>query len=269
VQAAPAEEPRATEVGLSNPPQPGQAMVPYGQGKPKSISRPPDPYEDELISPRSAPPSWRVGPAVADGAVKNDLTALCDQVLTMAEQQQRCFVVGVTSDPELKAGKSRTAARLATMLAEAGRARILLMEGDFDYPSTHRLLAIEMPRGSGFSQQMRMRSKTGIAPPWVVVRCSETLHVLAEGVVRSPGILFSQEFSDAISELRRCYDVIVLDGPISGIGADHKPLDSVLNGVVFVVESSRHLADGLDRASKWFKRKELVAAIPAEAPPSS
>jgi hypothetical protein len=33
---------------------------------------------------------------------------------------------------------------------------------------------------------------------------------------------------------------------------------------VFVVESSGHLAAGLDRASAWFRRKELVAAIPAE-----
>ena len=70
-----------------------------------------------------------------------------------------CFVVGVSSSPEAIDGKSRIAARLATVLAEPGRARVLLMEGDFDGPAVHRLMRIEMPLASGFSEQVRRRMK--------------------------------------------------------------------------------------------------------------
>jgi Mrp family chromosome partitioning ATPase len=257
-----AAHPAPTRVGWSSP---APTDLATRDAHPVSLaSRPPDFDDSEIVSPRSAPPSWRVGPAIADPVVQSELRALCDQLLAFAARQQRCFVVAVTSDAEADPGKSRTAARLATMLASDGRARVLLIEADFDFPSVQRLMAIEMPPASGFSQQMRNRLKLGERRPWVVVRCSDSLHVLGEGIVRSPGILFSQEFSDAVAELRRCYDVIVLDGPLAGVGADHKPIDAVTDGIVYVVKPGSPPEQGLDRASHWFKRKDLVAAVPAE-----
>ena len=254
------DERASTRVGWNDPASAG--LTARERTRTGMTSRPPDPNEEDIIAPRSAPPSWRVSPAFADPAVQSELNALCEQLLSMVAQQRRCLVVAVTSDAETN--RSRTAARLATMLGADGRARVLLMEADFDFPVLQRLMAIEMPQGSGFSQQMRARVKLEARRPWAVVRCSESLHVLAEGIVRTPGILFSQEFSDAVSELRRCYDLIVLAGPATGGGAEHKPLDAVTDGIVFVVEPGAPLGQALDRAAQWFKRKELVAAVPAE-----
>ncbi len=255
------ERPGLTQPGFRRPSPPGLVSDVERQ------SRRPDSREDEIVAPRSAPPTWRLGPAITEDDDRGQLSALCDQVLSLA--RQRCFVVGVTSERSLNGAKSRVAARLAAMLASDGRARVLLLEADFDYPAVQRLMAIDMPHASGFSQQMRTRIKTGQHHPWVVVRCSPSLHVLGEGVVRSPGILFSQEFSEAIAELRRCYDVIVADGPVTGIGAEHRPLDAASDGVVFVIPKDAPLGEGLDRASKWFNRKELMAAVPAEIPAAS
>ena len=122
-----------------------------------------------------------------------------------------------------------------------------------------------MPHAEGFSQQLRARRRAATRTPWKVVRCSDALHVLAEGVVRSPGILLSREFADAIAELRGAYDVIVLDGPIAGLGIEIKPLDAVTDGIALVARGGTQPADALDRARGWFGRKELFAAVPADA----
>jgi hypothetical protein len=111
---------------------------------------------------------------------------------------------------------------------------------------------------------MRARLKSSHRQPWVVVRCSPTLDVLGESVMRSPGLLFSQGFAEAVTELRQCYDVIVADGPVIGVGADHKPLDATTDGLVFVIRAGAPLGEALDRATRYFKRKEFIAAVSSE-----
>ena len=54
-------------------------------------------------------------------------------------------MVGVTSGPGAVADKSCVAAQLASVLAGPGKARVLLMEANFDRPSVHRLMRIDMP----------------------------------------------------------------------------------------------------------------------------
>jgi Mrp family chromosome partitioning ATPase len=125
-------------------------------------------------------------------------------------------------------------------------------------------MAVSMPNFSGFYQQMHARTRKTEKKPWIVVRCSSNLDVLAEGIVRSPGVLFSQQFAEAVTELRRYYKVIVCDGPVVG-GADAKPLDAITDGLIVVAPSQRALMNSLDRAAKWFSHKQLLAAVPAPA----
>src|SRR5262249_49470979 len=139
---------------------------------------------------------------------------------------------------------------------------VLLMEANFDWPAVHRQMGVSMPSFSGFSQQMHARTRKGQKRPWIVVRCTPSLDVLAEGIVRSPGVLYSQQFSEAVSELRQYYRVIVCDGPVVG-AADARPLDAVTDGLIVVARSQRALMNSLDGATKWFGKKQLVAALPA------
>jgi Mrp family chromosome partitioning ATPase len=218
--------------------------------------------EDHVVEPQSAPPSWRLRPGLASQGPDDELCTLRDQISDLARQKP--FVVAVTSEPEASEAKSRIAARLAALLAADGGQRVLLLEANFDFPSVHRVLAVDMPPFFGFSQQMRARIRAGTTKPWAVIRCSPTLHVLGEGLLRSPGIIFAQEFGRAVAELRRYFDVIVIDGPFIGMGAEHKPLDDVTDGVVIAVPALDSLLEALERGAPWFTKKELMAAVPAD-----
>jgi Mrp family chromosome partitioning ATPase len=200
------------------------------------------------------PKGWSPHPTLTQNEVSEELTALRDQLYRLAVHE--CFVVGVSSGPEMAAYKSGIAGRLAWLLAQPGHARVLLMEGDFDHPVVHRLMRIDMPLASGFSEQMRRRMNGSSQGPWTIVRCAPNLYVLAEGLVRSPGLLPTVHFAESVSELRRAYDLIVIDGPAGGMSVDTRAIDGVADGIVLAGES-----DLLDRASSWFSKKQLMDVV--------
>jgi Mrp family chromosome partitioning ATPase len=215
------------------------------------------PAASSIVS--DVPKGWSPHPTLTQLEVSEELTALRDQLYRLAVHE--CFVVGVSSGPEMAAYKSGVAGRLAWLLAQPGHARVLLMEGDFDHPVVHRLMRIDMPLASGFSEQMRRRMNGTSEGPWTIVRCAPNLYVLAEGLVRSPGLLPTVHFADSVRELRRAYDLIVIDGPAGGMSVDTRAIDGVVDGVVLAGES-----DLLDRASSWFSKKQLMAVVSAEQP---
>jgi Mrp family chromosome partitioning ATPase len=122
-----------------------------------------------------------------------------------------------------------------------------------------------MPFSQGFSEQMRRRMTPAGKKPWTLFRCAGNLHVLAEGLVRSPGLLSSVQFGDAISELRHYYDVIVADGPIAESTIDTVAFDALMDGIVLVGAVGSSPSKLLDDASKWFAHKQLMAVISADA----
>jgi Mrp family chromosome partitioning ATPase len=203
------------------------------------------------------PKGWSPHPTLTQQEASEELTALRDQLYRLALHD--CFVVGVSSGPEMAAYKSGIAGRLAWLLAQPGHVRVLLMEGDFDHPVVHRLMRIDMPLASGFSEQMRRRMNGTSEDPWTIVRCAPNLYVLAEGLVRSPGLLPTVHFSDSVRELRRAYDLIIIDGPAGGMSVDTRALDGVSDGIVLAGQS-----DLLDRAASWFSKKQLMAVVSAD-----
>jgi Mrp family chromosome partitioning ATPase len=200
------------------------------------------------------PKGWSPHPSLTESDNSEELAVLRDQLYRLA--QRECFVVGVSSGPEMAAYKSGVAGRLAWMLAQPGHARVLFMEGDFDHPIVHRLMRIDMPIASGFSEQMRRRMNGSPPGPWTIVRCAPNLYVLAEGLVRSPGLLPTVHFADSVNELRRAYDLIVIDGPAGGMSVDTRAIDAVTDGIVLAGDASL-----LDRASTWFGKKQLTAVV--------
>jgi Mrp family chromosome partitioning ATPase len=226
------------------------------------IESPSQSDDDAVVAPRSVPVNWRLRSDLEVNGKSNEILAALSQQVRQ-HSAQRCFVLAVVSESSMLEAKSMIAARLSTMLANDGERNVLLLEANFDFPAVHRLLGVEMPSGAGFSQQLRARIR-GTRSPWRVIRTSETLQVLAEGIVRSPGILLSREFADALAELRGVYDIIVIDGPIAGQGVEMNPIDDVCDGIAIVSHSSAHMEESLNRARRWFSRKELFAAVPAE-----
>lgn len=222
-------------------------------------SKPPE----DVLSLRDVPLGWSPHPSMMQTGSMNELITLRDQLYRLAVNG--CFVVGVTSGPDGTSDKSCIAAQLASLVAGPGRARVLLLEANFDRPAVHKLMRIDMPFSQGFSEQMRRRMTPANKKPWVLFRCAQNLHVLAEGLVRSPGLLSSVQFGEAIAELRGYYDVIVADGPIAESTIDTVAFDALMDGIVLVGAVGSSPKKLLDDASKWFAQKQLMAVISADA----
>jgi Mrp family chromosome partitioning ATPase len=171
-----------------------------------------------------------------------------------------CSVIGVSGIQTADHRKSNVACELALALSESRHPRVLLLEADFHWPNVHRLMRVEMPLSTGFSQQLRSRSHGPGTDHWSVVECSPTLHVLGEGVMRSPGLILTTQFEEALRALRTYYDFIVVDGPSSEAEVDCQALASVIDGVVLV--GYREETPEFHRAVRPFMQKRFAMGVP-------
>jgi Mrp family chromosome partitioning ATPase len=170
-----------------------------------------------------------------------------------------CRVVGVTGIRGLGSEKSRTAVEIALALAEAKQPRVLLVEGDFHFPELQNWMKLEVPLSAGFSQQLRARIHGGKEGRWHVVECTQSLHVLAEGVMRSPGLLLSNQFEQAMRELRSYYDTIVLDAPLAPNDAEAQALRDVLDATLVVGSFKR--ASEVAEIKRLFESDKLLRVV--------
>ncbi|HWA71770.1 MAG TPA: hypothetical protein VG937_05540 [Polyangiaceae bacterium] len=188
--------------------------------------------------------------------------SLRDEIV--AHYQGRCFVVGVSAGPDLSEQKSRLSVELALALAERERTRVLILEADFQRPSVHRLARAKLPLGSGFSQQLHLRSNAGpamasVPSQWMVARCHARLDVLGESAMRAPGLMATPKFETCISELRRFYDFIVVDGPPLSMADESRVLDRLVDGMLFFSTGSNDPA--MARLSTLFSGKVFSKVV--------
>jgi Mrp family chromosome partitioning ATPase len=222
-------------------------------------SKPPE----DMLSLRDVPLGWSPDPSMMQTGSMQELLTLRDQIYKLAAKG--CFVVGVTSGSKGKTDKSNVAAQLASVVAGPGKARVLLLEANFDEPAVHRLMRIDMPFSHGFSEQIRKRMNAPSHMPWVLFRCAPNLHVMGEGLMRSPGLLSSVQFGEALAEFRRYYDVIVADGPIAASTIDTVAFDAMMDGIVVVGAVGSVPGKLLEDAAKYFGKKQMMAVISADA----
>jgi Mrp family chromosome partitioning ATPase len=131
------------------------------------------------------------------------------------------------------------------------------LEGDLHRPWVQRVIGVDMPISTGFSQQLNARAHGGSEQRWTVLGCSKSLHVLAEGMMRSPGLLLSKQFSDCLRELRGYYDFIVIDGPTASLEVDSGALNAVADGLLTVCPSKGSPA--LANMQRLFGKKRFSA----------
>jgi len=184
-------------------------------------------------------------------------TPLCDELLPFL--LDGCFVLGVTAVPERRVHKAILASELALALADSSNLRVLLLEADFHSPDVHRALGLDMSASSGFSQQLRARVHGNVDDHWHVIDCGRSLHVIAEGSMRAPGMVLSNQFEEAIRSFRSYYDIVVINGPLTSAELDCQALDAVLDGVLLACPpgGSPFLSRGLD----LFKSKPFTKAV--------
>ncbi|AUX31793.1 MULTISPECIES: hypothetical protein [Sorangium] len=196
------------------------------------------------------------------GAPASALAAL--RVLRHRLDQRRGgepLTVAVVS-PGRAEGKTAVAARLAMTLAEAERARVLLVEGHLARPRVAATLGLRLPAHASFSEQLRRRM-VGEARPLGVIALSPSLSVLAEPSLEAsyPAALHSIHFEAAMRALRRYYDYVVLDGPpVLGSG-DANVIEDACDGVLVVARASVTRASSLTRAVEQLGERRILGVI--------
>jgi Mrp family chromosome partitioning ATPase len=171
------------------------------------------------------------------------------------------FVVTLLS-PGPAEGKTSLALRLALTLAEAERARVILVEGHFERPRLAAELGLRLPPEASFSAQIRRRM-SGRGVPWGVVRVGPSLALLAEPEERAahPEALHSTHFQSAVSALRRSYEYVVIDGPAVVGSGDANVLEAVSDGVLVVVRAAATKGAALTRATEQLGSPRLLGVV--------
>ena len=127
------------------------------------------------------------------------------------------------------------------------------MEGNFQHPNVHQLLGAMPTFATGLSQQLNLHGRNPDAG-WTVLTCFRTLDVMAEGVLRSPGLMVSNQFDTCILEMRQQYDFIVIDGPTFSMEPESRVLDAVIDALI-VFRDAKEDAGAFERGSALFARK--------------
>jgi Mrp family chromosome partitioning ATPase len=258
VQEALLEAQRRGEIVSTRPSLPPRSSSPppvsqysYVSTAPPSSSSMPAAPRSTPVRVQSVPASWRPDPSLTPQAQRG----LCEQLVPFAVES--CFVLAVVSVPEAIGYKSRVASEIALGLAESGHPRVLLLEGDLQRPWVQRMIGVDMPIATGFSQQLNARALGGQDTRWTVLGCTKSLHVLAEGMMRAPGLLLSKHFAACLRELRVYYDFIIIDGPSTSLDVDSGALDAVTDGIVTVCPAKGSPA--LAHMSSLFGKKRFSA----------
>jgi Mrp family chromosome partitioning ATPase len=208
--------------------------------------------------------SWTAPPSLYP---LDPVKAVRDQVLALG--LERCAVVLVSGSPEARERKVRLAAQLALALADTGHPRVLLLEGDMESPGVIRTLGLDMPMSAGLSQQLEAQvRRSASGGPLTILRCSPSLHVLGEGVIRSPGIVLSVVFEVAVLTFRKHFDVIVIDGPPAAQSMELHAINALVDGVIIADPNLRGGAFAVPAAPGplvrgLFGDKRLLVAVPA------
>jgi capsular exopolysaccharide synthesis family protein len=146
------------------------------------------------------------------------------------------------SSPSAGDGKSFVALNLAVAFADLGR-RTVLLDGDIRRGEVHRLLGAK--RTPGLTDYLRH----DVSRDGVVQRTDfETLHLISSGtrLQNGPELLATPQMADLLQKLRSEYEVIIVDSPPLGAGADPYILSTLTGNLIMVLRTgvtSRELAE--------------------------
>lgn len=157
----------------------------------------------------------------------------------------------LVTSPVAEAGKSTSAANLATALAQGG-SKVVLVSGDLRRPSVHKFFGLTNSKGllDLLNSEVALEDalQTGKVP---------NLRLLATGGLppNPTEILGSERFARLLAQLRSLADFVVIDAPpVLGLG-DTSAMASKVDGVLVVIRTNlvtkrevTHATDQLKKA---------------------
>lgn len=166
--------------------------------------------------------------------------------------------VMLITSPLPKDGKSTVALNLASSLAEAGKYKVLLIEGDLHRPSLLENLGLgAMP---GIAEVLQES-----ADPFSLIHKIDPLdfYLLPAGhAVEHPAEMFQGErFHGLLQSLRSCFDCIVIDCPPAFPLADVVALKAHADGVLLVARAGATPREAVAEAIGLFKPGQILGMV--------
>jgi capsular exopolysaccharide synthesis family protein len=155
-------------------------------------------------------------------------------------------------------GKSVISVNLAVAMANDGRQRTLLIDGDFRKPSVCRLLGLSDTPGVGDW----WRSDTSMTT--LIRRCNGLpLWVLPAGHISEQpvDILHSQRVVDLLARLSESFHWIVIDSPPLGPLADSTVWGNLVDGIILVVRQGLTPTKAFGQVVETIDRSKLVGVV--------
>ncbi len=153
------------------------------------------------------------------------------------------LIVVTSSVPQ--EGKTSTAVNLAITMAQAGL-KVLLLEADLRQPKISDYLSLKSKVGltTVLTGRLELRDATQEYCP------VPTLSVLASGLIpRNPSeLLQSRAMAELLDEVRRTYDMVVVDAPALLPVTDAALLTAQSDGALLVVRSGKTTREQLGRS---------------------
>jgi receptor protein-tyrosine kinase len=174
----------------------------------------------------------------------------------------------VVTSAEVGEGKSRTAANLAIVLAEAGH-KTLLIDADFRRPSQHRIFG--RIRNVGLSNLIVQDVHENEAI--TAVEGVPNLWLLTSGPTppNPSELLGSGRMRELMAKLRNFFTYVVVDTPPVNAVTDASILAAAANGTVLVVEQGRTTFPDLNHAKQMLDRvgARTIGVVMNKVRPSS
>jgi Mrp family chromosome partitioning ATPase len=166
-------------------------------------------------------------------------------------------VVAVSSARD-REGKTTTAVNLALALAECGRARVLLIDGNLRRPELAGLFRFVPPWC--FAEQLAVHREQPLLPWGVVEIPALHLHVAAINPRRDPGrLLDAPAFAIAVERLGLGpYDHLVIDCPPVLGSADVNLIQDSADGVVLVTRRKHSTGRDLKQAVEQLTPSKIL-----------
>ena len=172
-------------------------------------------------------------------------------------ERGRPKVVAVSS-PRDREGKTTTAVNLALALAECGRARVLLIDGNLRRPELAGLFRFVPPWC--FAEQLQVHREQPLLPWGVVEIPALYLHVAAINPRRDPGsLLDAPAFAIAVERLGLGqYDHLVIDCPSILGSADVNLIQDCADGVLLVTRRKQSTGRDLRQAVEQLSPSKIL-----------
>lgn len=152
-----------------------------------------------------------------------------------------------TTSPTAGDGKSTTSANLAISIAQSGK-KIVLLDADFRKPRVHKIFRLEQPE-VGLASVVN-----GDATLQEAIHTCEVpgLHLMPCGPrpANPSELLTSPRFSEVIEELRKLYDIVMVDTPPILAVSDPSIVAPRVDGVLMVMRVTRNGRPAAEQAAE-------------------